>query len=102
MAAGSATQEAGAQDNLLQWNPNDEAMKALEDLEEGQEYTITLKCLAGTAGTATPTECVSVKPATRPGAGGEEVPEEEEMGAMGKARDYPNPAVRGLVAGEKT
>jgi hypothetical protein len=101
MGGGGPTQEAGAQDNLLELNPNDPAFKDIVgDWQDGQEYVFKeLRVVQVSPGKYTPLSAESAEVATEDE---DEMPMADEMGAMGKAKDkYPNPAVAGLVAGEK-
>ena len=99
MPGGSARDEAGSQDNLLELNPNDENFAFAKDWEDGKEYVITnMRVRQVSAGKFTPLSAESGESAENEG----EMPDEGETGAMGRASDYDNPAVAGLVAGEKS
>lgn len=103
MPGGAANQEAGAKDNLLELNPNDENFAFAQDWEDGKTYVIhELRVTQVSPGKFTP---VSAE-------GGEEASEEsgempmggEEMGEgmMGGGKEYPNPAVANLAKSRKS
>jgi len=97
MPGGAATQEAGAQDNLLELNPGDEKFAFAADWEDGKTYVIhELKVTQVSAGKFTP---ISAEGGEEASEGGEAEPMEGEETAKG---EYPNPAVAGLVKGEKS
>jgi len=99
MLGGSATDEAGAQDNILELNPNDPAFADIvSDWQDGQEYVFKeLRVRQVSPGKYTPLSAESAEPATEENG---EAPE-GETGAMGKASDHPNPAIAGMMGEEK-
>lgn len=100
MPGGASTDDARSQDNLLELNPNDENFAFALDWEDGKEYIITsMRVRQVSPGKFTPLSAESGEEATDEDG---EMPDEGEMGSMGRASDYENPAVAGLVAGEKS
>src|ERR1035437_6692974 len=99
MPGGSASEEAGAQDNLLELNPGDENFAFAKDWEDGKEYVIKeMRVRQVSPGKFTPLSAEGGESAETEGG----MMDEGETGSMGMAKDYENPAVAGLVAGEKS
>ena len=93
--AGGASDETAAQDNRLTFNPNDPEFEATKDWEDGKQYRMTVLATQASPGEFTVDAIESGKPAAP----------EDEMSGEGEAAEskaeYPNPAVQGLVEGEK-
>lgn len=98
MMSGSPTDEAGANDNLLQLNPSDPNFTDIVgDWQDGEEYTITLRVTQVSPGMYTPTKAVSGEPA------GDEQAQAAAPGSdEGEGDEQPmssNPAVDKLLRG---